>query len=45
MQNDLRPQLPKKTPDQWAKLAKRCWDSEPEKRPNFKEIIRELESM
>jgi len=23
--NDLRPSIPKKTPDGWAKLMKKCW--------------------
>lgn len=38
--NDLRPNIPKKTPEPFAKLMKKCWDSDPQRRPGFKEIIR-----
>ncbi|EGR33833.1 protein kinase, putative, partial [Ichthyophthirius multifiliis] len=43
IQNDLRPSIPKKTPETLANLMKRCWDKEPQKRPSFKEIIKILE--
>jgi mitogen-activated protein kinase kinase kinase 9 len=43
--NDLRPTIPKKTPENFAKLVRKCWDREPSKRPSFKEIIKELEAM
>lgn len=43
--NDLRPPIPKKTPDGWIKLMKKCWDKDPYSRPSFKEIIKELESI
>lgn len=43
--NDLRPPIPKKTPDSWIKLMKKCWDRDPNKRPCFKDIIKELETM
>ena len=43
--NDLRPHIPKNTPESFAKLMKRCWERVPEKRPSFKDIIRDLESM
>ena len=29
----LRPQLPASTPEEYRKLAKRCWDPDPDKRP------------
>lgn len=45
LNNDFRPTLPKKTPEVFARLAKRCWDRDPEKRPSFKDIIKELEMM
>jgi len=41
----LRPQIPKNTPETFVKLMKRCWDRIPEKRPSFKEIIRDVETM
>lgn len=43
LNNDLRPSVPKKTPEAFARLMKRCWDREPARRPGFKEIIKELE--
>ncbi|CAD8177067.1 unnamed protein product [Paramecium pentaurelia] len=45
LNNDFRPTIPKKTPEVFARLTKRCWDRDPEKRPSFKEIIKELEMM
>lgn len=45
VKNDLRPKVPKKTPDPLSRLMKRCWDRNPLKRPSFKEIIYELERM
>ena len=41
--NDLRPTIPKNTPEMFAKLMKKCWDRLPEKRPTFFDIIKELE--
>lgn len=38
--NDLRPTIPKKTPEPFGKLMRRCWENDPLKRPGFKEIIR-----
>ena len=43
--NDLRPNIPKSTPESFAKLMKKCWDRNSDKRPNFKDIIREVETM
>lgn len=45
LNQDLRPTIPKKTPEAFARLTKRCWERDPEKRPNFREIIKELEAM
>jgi len=36
LNNDLRPPVPKKTPDSFAKLMRKCWDRDPSKRPSFK---------
>ncbi len=36
LNNDLRPPIPKKTPEPFAKLMRKCWDREPSKRPSFK---------
>lgn len=43
--NDLRPTIPKNTPESFARIMKSCWDRHPEKRPSFKEIIRDIENM
>lgn len=40
LNNDMRPTIPKKTPDAFAKLMKKCWDRDPFKRPSFKDIIK-----
>lgn len=45
LNNDYRPSIPKKTPEPFAKLTRRCWDRDPDKRPSFKEIIKDLETM
>ena len=36
LNNDLRPKIPKNTPEAYVKLMKKCWDREPSKRPSFK---------
>lgn len=45
LNNDMRPNIPKKTPEPFARLMKKCWDRDPIKRPSFKDIIKELELM
>jgi hypothetical protein len=45
LNQELRPQIPKKTPEPFARLMKKCWDNDPLKRPTFREIARELELM
>ena len=45
LNNDLRPPIPKKMPECYVKLMKKCWDRDPLKRPSFKDIIRELNAM
>jgi hypothetical protein len=37
--------MPQKCPEPYAKLMKKCWDSDPIKRPSFREVIRDLEVM
>lgn len=34
--SDLRPPVPKKCPEAFAKLMKRCWDKRGDLRPSFK---------
>lgn len=45
LKNDLRPEIPADTPDNFAELIRRCWDRVPKNRPSFKQIIGELSSM
>ena len=45
VKNDLRPKIPKNTPEPLVRLMKRCWDRNPLRRPSFKEIIYEIEAM
>ena len=45
LNDDLRPVLPKRTPEKWARLCKRCWARNPDRRPSAKQIIQELERM
>ena len=42
--NGKRPEIPKNIPEEWEKMMLRCWNQEQEKRPNFSQICRELES-
>jgi tRNA A-37 threonylcarbamoyl transferase component Bud32 len=37
-----RPQLPPTCPPRLSSLLKKCWDEEPQKRPGFSEICKEL---
>ncbi|OMJ95254.1 hypothetical protein SteCoe_1469 [Stentor coeruleus] len=44
VKNDLRPPVPKRCPDPFIKLMQKCWDRNPEARPDFQMIIGELEN-
>lgn len=33
---ELRPQIPKKTPEPFSKLMKKCWQTDPNRRPTFR---------
>ena len=45
LQKDLRPEIPKDTPEPFANLMRRCWDRNPKIRPSFKQILNELDGM
>jgi hypothetical protein len=45
LHKDLRPPVPKKTPESFATLMRKCWAKNPEARPSFVEVIEDLESM
>jgi hypothetical protein len=40
-----RPTLPKDTPADWKKLIKVAWHQKPQKRPDFKKVLRRLRAM
>jgi alpha-tubulin suppressor-like RCC1 family protein len=42
---NYRPSIPKGTPAAFAELMQKCWDSNPEKRPSFSDIIDSLTKM
>lgn len=43
--NTLTLPIPKTCPEAWGKLMKSCWESDPHRRPSFKEILRELDGI
>ena len=45
LNKDMRPPIPKKTPEGFSKLMRKCWDRDPERRPSFRDVIRELNTM
>lgn len=38
-----RPTIPEHMPEPFVKLMMECWDTDPEKRPTFEEILRRLQ--
>ncbi|XP_077240152.1 uncharacterized protein LOC143881044 [Tasmannia lanceolata] len=42
---DLRPEIPRWCEPGWRSLMERCWSSDPNSRPSFSEIAKELRSM
>ncbi|KAL1540000.1 serine/threonine-protein kinase STY13-like [Salvia divinorum] len=45
VKQNLRPHIPRCCPSSLASLMKRCWDANPNKRPEMEEVVRLLESM
>jgi hypothetical protein len=43
--NGLRPTITKETPDFYANIMKKCWDSDPSKRPNASHLPELFEEM
>jgi len=35
----IRPAIPAKTPSEYAKIVKKCWHGEPDKRPSLDSIL------
>lgn len=40
--NKLRPKIPKNVPSNFSFLMQRCWDTDPNMRPSFKQCVREI---
>ncbi|XP_042510320.1 uncharacterized protein LOC122085802 [Macadamia integrifolia] len=45
IKGDLRPEVPSWCEPTWRSLMERCWSSDPELRPGFPEIAKELRAM
>ena len=43
--NQATPGVPQDMPEPWADLMQRCWRREHSERPQFDEIVEELENM
>ncbi|KAL6581725.1 hypothetical protein OROMI_005739 [Orobanche minor] len=42
---NLRPEIPRCCPSSVANVMKKCWDSNPEKRPDMDDVVTWLESI
>ena len=42
---NLRPEIPRCCPNTLANVMKRCWDAQPEKRPEMDEVVKMLEAI
>ncbi|KAJ7537882.1 hypothetical protein O6H91_11G026200 [Diphasiastrum complanatum] len=42
---NLRPDIPRCCPSSLASVMKKCWDANPDKRPNMNEVVQMLESI
>ncbi|KAG6785887.1 hypothetical protein POTOM_007478 [Populus tomentosa] len=45
MHNHLRPEIPRCCPSSLASVMRKCWDANPEKRPEMDEVVRLLEAI
>lgn len=45
LQQGMRPPIPPKCPAPLAKLMRACWDSDPNRRPSFEQLVQALEAM
>lgn len=42
-QQNLRPEIPPTMPKELASILERCWHADPAKRPEFEQVVAELE--
>ncbi|PKA48801.1 Serine/threonine-protein kinase HT1 [Apostasia shenzhenica] len=45
VRQNLRPEIPRCCPNSLANIMKKCWDPNPDKRPNMEEVVRLLEAI
>ena len=45
VRQNLRPEIPRCCPNSLASIMKKCWDANPEKRPEMDEVVRLLEAI
>ncbi|RRT38353.1 hypothetical protein B296_00014513 [Ensete ventricosum] len=45
VQQNLRPEIPRCCPSAMASIMKKCWDANPDKRPDMDEVVRLLEAL
>lgn len=45
VRQNLRPDIPKCCPSSFASILKKCWDANPDKRPEMDEVVRLLEAI
>ncbi|XP_071721264.1 serine/threonine-protein kinase 52-like [Rutidosis leptorrhynchoides] len=45
VRQNLRPEIPKCCPSAFASILKKCWDANPDKRPEMDEVVRLLEAI
>ncbi|CAI9775911.1 unnamed protein product [Fraxinus pennsylvanica] len=45
VRQNLRPEIPRCCPSSFANIMKKCWDANPEKRPDMDEVVRLLEAI
>ncbi|GFP86543.1 serine/threonine-protein kinase ht1 [Phtheirospermum japonicum] len=45
VKNNLRPSIPRCCPSSLANIMKRCWDANPDKRPEMDEVVKMLEAI
>src|SRR6185312_9613303 len=41
----LRPSMPDSAPEEYKKLAERCWDADPDKRPNLSSLVHDIDQL
>ncbi|ONK68434.1 uncharacterized protein A4U43_C05F11460 [Asparagus officinalis] len=45
VRQNLRPEIPRCCPSSLANVMKRCWDANPDKRPEMDEVVTMLEAI